>query len=276
MLLYAGANVRRDDAHRPLHAAAPRGARRATPPSSRRCSRPAPIPTRDDDRRRDAAAPGGRRGNADAVTALLDQGRGRQRERIGVRPDAADVRGGGEPRRGDRALSSAAPTSSSPRRSRTWRRAKGRPYGAALARSVSRCSGRRSASRLRARRRTLEKPGPVAKDSSAQAGADDDEAARRRSRRSDGAGRRGGEIARRVIRGEGADRRADAARSAARASAPRPSRRRPRQPGRDRGLTYGDLVGNKGGLTRAASSRLRQGNTEAARRCSRRAPTSTS
>ena len=103
---------RRGDAHRPVHAAPPRRRRPAARRSCRRCSRPAR-------RRRDARPTSGvtplhlaaASGNADVVTRLLDARRRRERQGSRVGPDAADLRGGAEPRRGDQArCSRAAPT----------------------------------------------------------------------------------------------------------------------------------------------------------------------
>ena len=94
MLLYAGANVARDDAHRRLHAAAPRGQSGSAAVIDGAARRPAPTSNAATAHRRDAA---------DARRRVRQRRRGQgaarrtaptSTRRNGARPDAADVRRG--------------------------------------------------------------------------------------------------------------------------------------------------------------------------------------
>ena len=113
---------RRGDPHRPVHAAAPRQPGRAARGREGAARAPARAWTRDTSTTGvTAAAPRGRRRQRRrSSTALLDRGAdvNAQRERVG--PDAADLRGRAQPRRGDQGCCSrAAPTRTSPPRPST-------------------------------------------------------------------------------------------------------------------------------------------------------------
>ena len=157
MLVYAGANVGGGDAHRPVHAAAPRRAGGQRGRSSRRCSRPAPTSTRS--RPRAASPPlhlAAASGNADVdqrCCSTPGADVNAQRSRVGT--DAADLRGGAEPRRRrSRRCSRAAPTRTSRRKTidiAQAQRARSRGAPSASARCSRRSSAKGRASRRRAR-----------------------------------------------------------------------------------------------------------------------------
>ncbi len=154
MLVYAGANVVGRDAHRPVHAAAPRepggqrGRRRGAAQGGRGRRSAARRPPASPPLHLAAAA-----GNADVVKLLLDARRRRQREGIRVGPDAADVRGGAEPRRRDQGAARARRRSEDHdqdhRHRQAGRSSIARPPSASARCSRPRC--RRASSRRRAR-----------------------------------------------------------------------------------------------------------------------------
>ena len=144
MLLYAGANVARDDAHRRLHAADSRGA------ASGNAAVIEPLLKAGADVERARPSNGttplmlaAASGNVDAVKRARRQRRRRQRQGVGARADAGDVRRGVQPRGGDRAArASTAPTSRRRRRSIDLaRRSIARTFGGVAVRQSGAASG---------------------------------------------------------------------------------------------------------------------------------------